>query len=129
MPALLATPVRVRANPVRTRVRPKIAPRDNAELAARGEPSLEMYFAPAPDRAWTELGWIPVHRRKPARADGIGVPGSDKIVVWALTHGAHKRGQDPEPCGFDLEHRSFDDDCPGGANEVILWAPMSRDRR
>lgn len=85
----------------------------------------ELYEMQVPDSSWTDLDWIPIQRMKPSRRHGPFVAATGKVMVWVLTQGSYSSGADPEPCGFHLGLRAFDDDCPGGDDEVILWAPMT----
>lgn len=85
----------------------------------------DLYEMQVPDGSWTGLDWIPIQRMKPSSRHGPFVAATGKVMVWVLTQGAYSSGADPEACGFHLGLRTFDDDCPGGDDEVILWAPMA----
>jgi len=85
----------------------------------------EIYAMPPPRQGWCDLEWTPKRQRSPAAEDGIHVAALGKVMVWVLTQAGYRAGADPEACGFHLRTRQFDDDCEGGGDEVLLWAPMT----
>ena len=71
---------------------------------------------------WTETEWIPVDRQLPTQGDGILVSMGAKVGVFVLTVDMILNGKNPEPRGFHLDAKSFDDD-DSGKNRVMFWAP------
>lgn len=95
-----------------------------AETDVAGLLLADVYALPASRQGWSDLDWTPRRQRSPSMEDGVYVAALGKVMVWVLTQANYRNGADPDVCGFHLETRKFDDDCEGGGDEVMLWAPL-----